>query len=360
MPIKDLHKDKSFDSATLTKLDIFENYLTEWLPTFIFKNQVTICDFFAGPGSDIHNMEGSPLRIIKVIQKFESQIKQNQLQVNILFNEITKWKFEKLKITILNQLSGMGSLQNFIKIKFFNDEFQQLFPKIKNDLIAGPNLFFFDQNGVKHMTIDFIRELETFNQTDYLFFLSSAYFKRFLFDKFFPDLNIRTKEVKSKDIHRTIVEWFRENLPTNSKTRLYPFSIKKGGNIHGLVFGSTHLRAVEKFLTVAWNKNKVNGEANFDIDSDLDTQMDLFTGEAKVTKLQQFENDLKEFVKDKKVFTNRDLFEYTLDMGFIPKHTNIILKKLKKANLLEPFSHARIGYRQIFKEKNIITFRYIK
>ena len=202
--------------------------------------------------------------------------------------------------------------------------------------------------------------MESFNQTDYFFFLSSAYFKRFSYKSIFPDLNIKKKEIKSKDIHRKIVERFRELLPANSKTRLYYFSIKKGRNIHGLVFGSTHLLAVQKFLTVAWNKNKVNGEANFDIDSDLDTQMDIFSGKAKTTKLQQFENDLKEFIRSKKVFTNQDLFNYTLERAFIPKHANAVLKKLKKSNQLENFSHAKIGYKQIYKEKDIITFRYKK
>ena len=35
MPIKDLHYEKPFDTATITKLEIFESYLTEWLGTFI-------------------------------------------------------------------------------------------------------------------------------------------------------------------------------------------------------------------------------------------------------------------------------------------------------------------------------------
>lgn len=360
MPTKDLHKDAPFDSATLSKLEIFENYLSEWLPTFVYNKNINICDFFSGPGEDINHVSGSPLRIINVIQKFEDLIKKQQLQITLFLNDKTKWKYEAIKKNVSKKLLLLGDLQNHITVKYFNCKFQNLFPLIKDDLISGPNLFFFDQNGVRHITIDFIQELESFNQTDYLFFLSSAYFKRFSYKSIFPDLNIKKKEIKSKDIHREIVERFRELLPANSKTRLYYFSIKKGRNIHGLVFGSTHLLAIQKFLTVAWNKNKVNGEANFDIDSDLDTQMDLFSGEAKTTKLQQFENDLKEFIKNKKVFTNQDIFNYTLDRAFIPKHANAVLKKLKKSNQLENFSHAKIGYKQIYKEKDIITFRYKK
>jgi three-Cys-motif partner protein len=144
---------------------------------------------------------------------------------------------------------------------------------MESKLIRGPNLFFFDQNGVKQITVKFLTHLETFQKTDYLFFLSSGYFKRFGFEHIFPDLKIKNEDVKNSEIHRTIVEKFREALPESSQTKLYHFSIKKNRNVYGLVFGSKHLLAVEKFLKVAWDKNKINGEANFDIDHDMNRQL---------------------------------------------------------------------------------------
>ncbi|MFO7903844.1 MAG: hypothetical protein R6U98_14365, partial [Pirellulaceae bacterium] len=61
---------------------------------------------------------------------------------------------------------------------------------------------------------------------------------------------------------------FGRSRPAN-KTALYPFTLKKGANIYGLVFGSKHPLGVEKFLDLAWSKNEINGEANFDIDKDV-------------------------------------------------------------------------------------------
>ena len=66
MPILDHHREQ-FDAGTQTKLEIFENYLEAWLPTFIQWvgcKQVHICDFFAGPGRDKAGNRGSPLIII--------------------------------------------------------------------------------------------------------------------------------------------------------------------------------------------------------------------------------------------------------------------------------------------------------
>jgi three-Cys-motif partner protein len=363
MPVKDLHNGKEFHPGTKTKLDIFENYLTEWLPTFLFSNsKVTICDFFSGPGEDIHRNPGSPLRIFNVLQKFKKDILEKAVNIDVILNEQKKSKYETLQRNVQKQMDVLeDNFRRFINVKFYNEDFQVLFSQLESKLINGPNLFFFDQNGVKQITVDFIRKLEDFNKTDYLFFLSSSYFKRFPFDHLFPDLNIRQADIDSKEIHRKVVEKLRNLLPEDSKTKLYHFSIKKDRNIYGLVFGATHLLAVEKFLKVAWNENKINGEANFDIDQDLDTQLDIFSGQPpKATKLQRFEAELKAFTEQRKQFTNMDVFHYTLDKGFTPQHAKQILIKLKKDKYLKHFSHAKIGYKQIYIDNEIITFEYIK
>lgn len=363
MPIIDLHHEKEFDSGTKTKLDIFENYLIEWLPTFLFHNsEVNICDFFAGPGEDICHNPGSPLRIFNVIKKFENRILKQEVNIKVILNEQKKQKYEILKNNIKEKLTELGSdLMKLITVDIFNDDFKILFPQLESKLIKGPNLFFFDQNGVKQITVDFVKHLENFHKTDYLYFLSSSYFQRFGFEHIFPDLNIKNKDIKNLEIHRTIVEKFRELLPEDSKTQLYYFSIKKERNVYGLVFGSKHLLAVEKFLTVAWNKNKINGEANFDIDHDLDRQLDLFTHQpSKLTKLERFEIELKNFAKQRNRFTNKDVLHYTLSKGFIPKHAREILIRMRKSNHLKYFSHTKIGYKQIYKNRELLTFEYIK
>jgi three-Cys-motif partner protein len=363
MPVKDLHNGKDFHPGTKTKLDIFENYLTEWLPTFFFDDsKITICDFFSGPGEDILHNPGSPLRIFNVLKKYKSRIQEQAVNINVLLNEQKKSKYETLQRNVQKQMDALeDNFRRFINVKIFNEDFKTLFTQLESELIQGPNLFFFDQNGVKQITVDFIRKLEGFNKTDYLFFLSSSYFKRFPFEQLFPDLNIRQADIDSKEIHRKVVEKLRDLLPEDSKTKLYHFSIKKDRNIYGLVFGATHLLAVEKFLKVAWNQNKINGEANFDIDRDLDTQLDIFSGQTpKATKLQRFKAELKAFAEQRKQFTNKDVFHYTLEKGFTPQHANEILRKLRDDKYLRHFSHAKIGYRPIYTYNEIITFEYIK
>ena len=65
MPTRNLH-DRPFDEGTIVKLDIFEDYLKEWLPTFVMSHadgDIWIFDFFAGTGRDVVGAAGSPIRI---------------------------------------------------------------------------------------------------------------------------------------------------------------------------------------------------------------------------------------------------------------------------------------------------------
>ena len=113
--------------------------------------------------------------------------------------------------------------------------------------------------------------------------------------------------------------------------KLHPFSLKKGkgANIHGVIFGAKHPRAVDKFLTLCWKRNDTNGEANFDIDEDADkAQLDAFE-EPKLTKKESFEKEVRERVLNGSLTNNFDLLAYTYAAGHIGKHASKCLKKMK-------------------------------
>jgi len=110
----------------------------------------------------------------------------------------------------------------------------------------------------------------------------------------------------------------------HEKTDYYlaPFSIRKGPNVYGLVFGSRHPRGIDKFLQVAW-KHSLGGEANFDIDEDflIKNQYDLFTGYVeKSKKIGIFEKELKELILSKKLITNKQIYIFTITQGFLPSN----------------------------------------
>ncbi len=301
MAYKDLHEEP-FDENTITKLEIFEDYAQAWIPTFVMQGPLTICifDFFAGTGYDKNGIPGSPIRILNKIKEQIGNIFQKKVKIKVFLNEFEPNKKDQLKFHLLRDacneyLQINKDVGRAITIEFINENFEDLFPKLLPKIQEYPALVYLDQNGIKFLSDKYLLALEKTRQTDFLYFVSASYFWRFGDSPEFREHLKIDMETAKKDpykyIHRNLIEQLRKKLPTNTKLRLYPFSIRKGSNIHGIIFGASHPLAVYKFLDIAWRRNKTNGEANFDIDDDAKKdQLDLFAVK-KLKKLRSLKNN---------------------------------------------------------------------
>ncbi|RFC54941.1 three-Cys-motif partner protein TcmP [Brumimicrobium aurantiacum] len=362
----DLH-DKPFDEVTQIKLTLFESYAQAWIPTFLmtpFAKELHIFDFFAGTGYDLDGNSGSPIKILDKVIEQKELILQKDKKVVLHFNEFNFKKFKLLKEACENKVNDNGLL-GFVDLKLYNEDFAVLFPELLKTIKKHPALVFLDQNGVKYISDDYFSELEKMHQTDFIYFLSSSYIKRFISrPEFMKHLNLDYEEIKRSkysNIHRIICEQLKKNLPLDSKLKLYPFSLKKGVNIHGLIFGSKHPSAVDKFLNIAWKLNDKNGDANFDIDDEANAnQLDLFTGERRLTKKQAFQEEVKAKVLNGEIESNKQLLEFTYEKGHIGKHAQECLKKLKKERKIEYNGRSPlVTYNNVFKDKKIIHYEKI-
>jgi three-Cys-motif partner protein len=364
MVAKDLHR-KPFDEATETKLDIFERYVEEWLPVFIQSNKkAIIVDFFAGPGKDVRGNPGSPLRILKIISKYADSIELKNFELRVIFNELNQSKCTQLKENLVTYNS-----KKFCTIECFNKDFKELFDQMREELRSTPALLFMDQNGIKHINKEILLSLDKFRKTDFIFFISSSHFNRFVDDfSFKKHLPFISREDIDKEnyysIHRQIYDAYKKMLHENSKLRLYPFSIKRRASINGLIFGTQHVLGADKFLTILWKKNPINGEADFDIDDDVQKKEQgvLFAEFERKTKIEAFEESLEEFIAKKETLTNKDIYEFTLENGFISTHAHQKISKLVKQGKLEKLFTGRgnfIGYKQCCKKEEK-RFKWIK
>lgn len=339
---RDIHR-KPFDEGTKAKLAIFRDYLREWLPVFIAPNKplwttINIFDFFAGPGADVQGTKGTPLIILDELAAHTQSIKAKGISVNLYFNEYKKNKCEELKA----RMEGNALQQYTIEIDTldFNEAFDKEFPKMRDNKSA--NLLFLDQNGVKHITEDVFKKIISLKQTDFLFFSSSSYFKRFSEHPFIVQhIKLSAEEIEKTDyhkIHKLVLEFYKSLIPQNDSYYLAPFSLKKNANIYGLIFGSGHVYGIEKFLRTCWKIDPERGEANFDIDDDNITpgQLGLFTGDVqKPQKVDLFEKELEEKILSKQLKTDKDIYLFTLSNGFLPKHARSVVNRLIKENRIE-------------------------
>jgi len=204
---------------------------------------------------------------------------------------------------------------------------------------------------------------------DFLYFVSSSYFWRFGdTDEFKKVLVLNMDELKKNryvDIHRIVCEELRRKLPINSRLKLYPFSIRKETNIYGIIFGAKHLRAVDKFLDIAWRRNATNGEADFDIDDDevpqpIYVQTDLFAPHVpkKLTKVAAFKKEIKELVLSGTLADNNVVLLHTYESGHLPKHAADAIKELKATGqIIYEGKTPAVNYDNVYKSKNTIKYQ---
>jgi len=355
---KDIHS-KPFDEGTTVKLELFKLYLRSWLPVFVERsdNKIEIYDYFAGEGSDVDGNWGSPLIILDEIKPYCAKLLMNHIELQIQFNDFAKKKvsilesksIEKLKICSDQKKYGFCKQNEnntncpFI-IKYLNEDFGNLFAKDYVQFSKSqnvPRFILLDQYGIKQINTTVFNRLTELKQTDFMFFISSSFIKRFKeqpeFQAYIDSEKLDFSENRPSECHRVVFNYYKALL-NNKNYFLGQFSIKKNSNIYGVIFGSNHPLGLRKFLDAAWKIDPHTGETNHDIDDDSirqgQTSFDFFgTGiQDKVKKLVAFENELLIFLTKEQ--TNRNVYIFALEKGISISKSLEILKSLEKKDRL--------------------------
>lgn len=369
MAYKDLHL-RPFDKKTIAKLELFEDYAQAWIPTFVMQKEpeIHIFDFFAGPGYDSRGIPGSPIRILTKIEEQKGNILQNQTKIYLHLNEYEPNRKEQKKAKLLETnckafVEKHKKFRYFLEIKYYNEDSNSLFHKLLPSIKSYPSLVFLDQNGVKFISKAYLDKIQYIEKADFLFFVSSSYFWRLHstpeFKKILDFEKEEIKKTKYSNIHRAVISKLKSKLDENSNFMLFPFSIKKGRNIYGIIFGASHYRAVDKFLEISWNKNKTNGEADFDIDEDQKKGQTSLFGSPKPTKIEKFKDNLTDLILNGTITNNHLALIYTYEEGCFYRHANDLLKKLKKENIVYYDGKTPgINYKYVFKKSDIRMIHY--
>jgi len=350
---KEFHESE-FDDTTQLKLELFGKYTREWLPTFLTDpshgrgpnfNPVNIFDFFAGPGRDLEGTKGSPLIIQDELREFcesRGDVKSNAVVVRLYFNDDKEEKVEQLRRNAEDNACPKTCCEMRLTTKPFSEALKFYLPEIQNPRSA--NLVIMDQCGIKEVTPEVVNALANCKATDILFFVSSSFIKRFAEEPSFRRrIRVDRDELAASPhrlIHRQICDHFRSQIAPGTTYYLAPFSLKKpAGNIYGVIFGSRLLLGLEKFLSVCWKLDRATGEANYDIDDDrIDASPQLMLkgmSDLKVpTKLDGFWKELEENLLSRRLKTNKDIYQFTLQQGCLPKHAKDHLKKLQDSGRL--------------------------
>lgn len=337
MPTDDFHS-KPFDEGTLTKLQIFELYTRGWLPVFLssekpsFK-ELHIFDFFSGPGTDSADAPGSPLRLIRQLRNYKVLLARGAVRIQVHFYDEDPGKIAQLKNTIDIHGRDLPNVDFDIQSLRFEDAFRDSAQALANSKTA--KLVFIDQTGVAQVTPEVFNKLVNSPTCDFLFFLSSSTLHRF-----HEHPAIKQKIVRPNDyyhVHRAALEYYRSLLPQRREYYLAPFSIKKGANIYGIIFGSAHPLGLDKFLEVSWRHDEFSGEADFPINREnfRPNQLLLPMSEVQPSKITVFESELEALLRGGRLLNEVDVMRVCFEYGVKRQHARPVLTKLKREGVID-------------------------
>ncbi|MBI5686855.1 MAG: three-Cys-motif partner protein TcmP [Verrucomicrobia bacterium] len=337
MAAGDFHA-RPFDEGTLTKLQIFELYAREWLPVFLasvppLRAEVHLFDFFAGPGMDASGQLGSPLRLLTQLKAYQNLSGWAHVRIHAHFFDASKGKIKELVTNIDDHNLRLPAVNLDVRPLEFHDALQDCAPLLASTCAA--KLVFIDQCGVDQVTPEVFLQLVKSPTCDFLFFISSSTLHRF---RDHPAIKQKiTRPEDSYHVHRAVLNFYRGHLPRGSAYYLAPFSIRKGANVYGLIFGSAHPKGMDKFLQVAWKTDETNGEANYDINREniQRGEMLLDLPELHPTKLTAFERELEDSLRAGRFANELDVVRICFSHGVKREHAKPVLAKLKREKVID-------------------------
>jgi len=329
---------QNFDESTKAKLEIFQLYARTWLPTFLAPlkptwKEVHVYDFFCGPGSDPTGVDGSPVRIVQELLDCRGAWVANGIKVHLHFYDASAKKTQALQQKLAPMLVSTKNVVLDVQALPFGQAFPMSLPTLKSKDAA--KLILLDPCGVNFVDEDIFRQITAAPVADFLLFMASSYLHRF---REVDSIKVKIKHPDNPNhVHRVVLETFKEWVPAGKKYYLAPYSLKKGKNIYGIIFGSGKMIGMDKFLTLAWKKAPISGEANYDIDGDnhLTANPELSLFKVSKTKVEIFEARLREAILAGKCPTEQDVIEFCFDQGMLRQHAAPVLKALKDENRIQ-------------------------
>lgn len=340
MPAEEI-EDKPYTEGTLTKLEIFELYARAWLPVFTSTpnplwKKLHLFDFFAGRGRDSEGTPGSPARLLNEVARRQCEILAKGLKVTVTACDSDAEKVSSLREYVTAESRIPVGVEFDSQPGEFADTFRKYLPILKDHGTAC--LVLLDQYGFKEVDPNVFKELTLCPTTDILMFVSTHYLHRFADHPIVRRYVQLERAADYYHAHRAVLEWYRSQIPPGTPYYLAPFSFRKGPNVYCVIFGSGHPRGMEQFLSVAWKKDKLNGEADYDLNrenfSDIAPylHMDMFQ---KPKKKEVFEAVLEQSIRTGQLQSETALYTFCLENGMLPSHSSDVLAKLKKEGVIE-------------------------
>lgn len=336
---------------SIAKVKLYTNYLSTYLNILSrtpFVNKIHIYDLMCGEGIYADGSKGSPIIAMEKIKINYFSNNKSCPDMNIWFNDIGKSEIENEKYKIdrvKENCSKIFQPPNVI-INYTKSDYSEISLKVIEDIKSFKAeerlLLFIDPYGYKEIKIEQIKNYLAGGKTELILFLPISFMSRVanksLSEEYFSG---------GEPLRELLLPLFEIEKNLKACTKPYPFIIqlkrllrkyliedkifvdtytieRDEQNVYCLFFFTPNALGFEKMLDTKWKMDEEQGKG-FRIDSE---QGSLF----EEIEISDYPNELKEKILTGSETTNSDLYLFGLENGFLPKHTNKILREWQKNN----------------------------
>lgn len=325
------------------KVKLYGRYLSVYLSILHragFVKRIFIFDLFCGEGVYENNAKGSPIIALDCICNHYYSNKNSIPNMTVWFNDIGKSKLEDgYKADRIERISKTMFIPDNVVIQFSKENYRKIFPNAINEIKSAQDargIFFIDPYGYKIIKPNDIRLMLEPGSTEVLLWLPTPQMYRYAEAVFQNDFH------GSDPLREFLMELFGNSTPNfnsdfdfieqlKGRFRAYlkdlnvfvdTFTLQRDvTNTYCLFFFTRNIKGFEKIVATKWDLDKERGKG-FTIEKTLNFLSEI--------ELSEYPKKLWAYIESAEYRTNKELFLYGLENGFLPKHTKNVLDTLKK------------------------------
>jgi len=331
------------------KVRLLRQYLEAYLSVIghsPYFHGIHVYDLFCGEGIYPNGGKGSPVIILEAIKKIKESSTNSYLQSTKFYctiNDIDQKSYSKVSQYLVENSDSFSWLTSMsVENRNYRDfipELSDKFPRLKKEKA----FVFIDPYGYSDILVSDIKGLLTGNNSEVLLFLPTQFMYRFDNDaapasliRFVEELDPTgewTGGESGLDFIEKVKTAFRKIM--SGSFFVDTFVIAKAKNeFFCLFFFTAHIYGFQKMLEAKWAIDEQDGRGWSPTSYIKDSgQLGMFA-ETKIEPITyNLEKKLRDFLQDWK--TNKDVYHFVLEIGYLPRHVNPLLKTMFKDNIIE-------------------------
>ncbi len=329
------------------KVAFYRTYLESYLRVLMHEEWVKniyIYDVFCGIGVyEGDGSKGSPIAAVETVEKILSTYSKQAKPISLIINDIDKNKVN----SALNYINQYCRSKKLCEISAENMPANEILEKIIQFINKSGNqslhFLFIDPHGYKDIKRDVLLGVLEAGRSEILLFLPISQMYRFLrpsdedrvnpsykpLRRFMEEFALDTYYGNPLDY----IESIRKAFTFDGEYYAANFILQAdSNNYYALFFITRHLKGLEKAVEAKWKIDENAGTGHFK-KLDLGFFQDEYELRDSIDIFSEYKQALLKFLSVDR--NNREIYEFGLTKGFLPKHSGEILRKLNKQKRLQ-------------------------